>query len=179
MNRESAVDAALCRRTPNGNDDYPAHLHSSSLTSAWPSGTVGAGWNGILQTFHGAFSAAFFCSRSCCISPGFYGVEHIRSRKGPWLVSFDAQAAQPTMTIRQPALGIDGFRVVFDGANTNGLTSGEVRFDNPKLNAQSMDKTPESSQELKQKAFPRAVWGVHLSGFDVPPRCRDDEPAWP
>ena len=85
---------------------------------------------------------------------GFYGVEHIRSRKGPWLVSFDAQAAQPTMTIRQPALGIDGFRVVFDGANTNGLTSGEVRFDNPKLNAQSMDKTPESSQELKQKAFP-------------------------
>ena len=48
---------------------------------------------------------------------GFYGVEHIRSRKGPWLVSFDAQAAQPTITIRQPALGIDGFRVVFNGAN--------------------------------------------------------------
>ena len=85
---------------------------------------------------------------------GFYGVEHIRSRKGPWVVEFDAGAAQPMMTIRQPALGIDGFRVVFDGANTNGLTSGEVQFNNPKLNAQSMDKTPESSQELKQKSFP-------------------------
>ena len=85
---------------------------------------------------------------------GFYGVEHFRARKGPWVVAFDSQAAQPTMTIRQTALGIDGFRVVFDGVNTNGLTSGEVRFNNPKLNARAMDKTPESSQELKQKSFP-------------------------
>lgn len=85
---------------------------------------------------------------------GFYGVEHIRSRKGPWVVTFDAESAHPTMTIRQPALGIDGFQVVFKNSNTNGLTSGVVQFDNPKLNAQPMDKTPESSQELKQKAFP-------------------------
>ena len=84
---------------------------------------------------------------------GFYGLEHIRSRKGPWVVVFDVQATQPTMTIRQPALGIESFKVVFDNPNTNGLTSGRVRFDNPKLNAQSMEKTPESTQELKQKPF--------------------------
>ena len=57
------------------------------------------------------------------------------------------------MTIRQPALGIDGFRVVFEGADTNGLTSGELAFDDPGRNKQPMDRTPESSQELKQRAF--------------------------
>jgi len=44
--------------------------------------------------------------------------------------------------------------VVFDGADTNGLASGELTFDEPGRNAQPMDKTPESSQELKQKSFP-------------------------
>ena len=85
---------------------------------------------------------------------GFYGMEHFRGRKGPWVVAFDAKATEPTMTIRQPALGIDGFKIVFATPEANGLTSGEVRFNNPKLNAQPMDKTPESSQELKQKPFP-------------------------
>ncbi|MBT5621764.1 MAG: hypothetical protein HOJ65_13485, partial [Verrucomicrobia bacterium] len=47
---------------------------------------------------------------------GFYGMEHLRDRKGAWRVNFDTAAGGgPTMTIRQPALGIDGFRVVFDG----------------------------------------------------------------
>ena len=58
------------------------------------------------------------------------------------------------MTIRQPSLGIDDFRVVFEGARADGLASGEVTFDDPGRNAQPMDKTPESSQELKQKSFP-------------------------
>ena len=85
---------------------------------------------------------------------GFYGMEHLRDRKGPWQVSFDAAATGgPTMTIRQPALGIDGFRLVFEGADTNGLTSGEMAFDDPGRNKQPMDRTPESSQELKQRAF--------------------------
>ena len=86
---------------------------------------------------------------------GFYGIEHLRERKGPWQVSFDAAAVSgPVMTIRQSALGIDGFRVVFKGASADGLASGEVMFDEPGRNAQPMDKTPESSQELKQKSFP-------------------------
>ena len=85
---------------------------------------------------------------------GFYGMKHLRERKGPWRVNFDAAAAGgPTMTIYQPALGIDGFRVVFEGADTNGLTSGELVFDDPGLNAQPMDTTPESSRKLKQRAF--------------------------
>ena len=86
---------------------------------------------------------------------GFYGIEHLRERKGPWQVSFDpASVSGPTMTIRQPSLGIDDFRVVFEGARADGLASGEVTFDDPGRNAQPMDKTPESSQELKQKSFP-------------------------
>ena len=85
---------------------------------------------------------------------GFNGIEYLRERKGSWRGNFDAAAAGgPTMTIRQPALGIDGFRVVFEGASPAGLKSGGVAFDNPKLNAQPMDTTPESSQELKQRAF--------------------------
>ncbi|MED6314148.1 MAG: hypothetical protein VX704_03865, partial [Verrucomicrobiota bacterium] len=71
-----------------------------------------------------------------------------------WQVSFDAALANgPTMTIRQPSLGIDGFCVVFEGSSVDGLTSGEVTFDEPGRNAQPMDRTPESSQELKQKSF--------------------------
>ena len=85
---------------------------------------------------------------------GFYGMEHLREHKGPWRVNFDAVAAVgPTMTIHQPALGIDGFHVVFEGAGLDGLTSAGVVFDDPRLNAQPMDTTPESSQELKQRAF--------------------------
>ena len=85
---------------------------------------------------------------------GFYGMEHLRERKGPWRVNFDAAAVGgPTMIIHQRALGIDGFRVVFEGTSSGGLKSGGVVFDNPKLNGQSMDTTPESSQELKQRAF--------------------------
>ncbi len=85
---------------------------------------------------------------------GFYGMEHLRDRKGPWRVRFDPVAVGgPTLTIHQPALGIGGLRVVFEGASTKGLSSGEVVFDEPGLNAQPMDTTPESSRELKQRAF--------------------------
>ena len=84
---------------------------------------------------------------------GFYGFEHFRVRKGPWTVEFDLKSSSPTMKINQMALGIEDFKIIFEGVNTNGLTSGLVSFDNPKLNAQPMDKTPESSQELKQSAF--------------------------
>jgi len=101
------------------------------------------------------FLGGLFAGTLVLYLAGFYGIEHLRERKGPWRVSFDATATGgPTMTISQPALGIDGFRVVFDGADTNGLASGELTFDEPGRNAQSMDKTPESSQELKQKSFP-------------------------
>ena len=84
---------------------------------------------------------------------GFYGLEHIRDRKGPWTVDFDATASKPTISIDQRALGIKSFKIVFDDVNADGLASGKVSFNDPKLNAQPMDKTPESTQELKQKAF--------------------------
>ena len=101
-------------------------------------------WRGLLKLFVLTL-ALYVC--------GFYGLEHIRDRKGPWVVTFDANASQPTMTIDQMALGINSFKIIFENVNTNGLASGKVRFDDPILNAQPMDKTPESSQELKQRAF--------------------------
>ena len=101
-------------------------------------------WRGLLKLFVLTL-VLYIC--------GFYGLEHIRDRKGPWIVTFDASASKPTMTIDQMALGINSFKIIFENVNTNGLASGKVRFDDPILNAQSMDKTPESSQELKQRAF--------------------------
>jgi len=101
-------------------------------------------WRGLLKLFVLTL-VLYIC--------GFYGLEHIRDRKGPWIVTFDASASKPTMTIDQMALGINGFKIIFENVNTNGLASGKVRFDDPILNAQPMDKTPESSQELKQRAF--------------------------
>ena len=101
-------------------------------------------WRGLLKLFVLTL-VLYIC--------GFYGLEHIRDRKGPWIVTFDASASKPTMTIDQMALGINSFKIIFENVNTNGLTSGKVRFDDPILNAQPMDKTPESSQELKQRAF--------------------------
>ncbi len=101
-------------------------------------------WRGLLKLFMLTLVLYVF---------GFYGLEHIRDRKGPWIVTFDANASQPTMTIDQMALGINSLKVIFENVKTNGLASGKVRFDDPRLNAQPMDKTPESSQELKQRAF--------------------------
>ena len=48
---------------------------------------------------------------------GFYGLEHIRDRKGPWVVTFDAVASSPTMIIEQKALGINGFKIIFENVN--------------------------------------------------------------
>ena len=100
------------------------------------------------------FLGGFFGVTLLLYFVGFYGVEHLRERKGPWRVEFDAAATGgPTAIIHHRSLGIEGFRIVFEGASSGGLKSGVVVFDNPKLNARSMDTAPESSQELKQRSF--------------------------
>lgn len=47
---------------------------------------------------------------------GYHGIEHLRHRKGPWSVRFDAAPdGSPFAEISQPRLGIAGVRLVFVG----------------------------------------------------------------
>ena len=80
------------------------------------------------------FLGGFFGVTLLLYFVGFYGVEHLRERKGPWRVEFDAAATSgPTTIIHHRSLGIDGFRIVFEGASSGGLKSDVVVFVNPKL----------------------------------------------
>lgn len=63
----------------------------------------------------------------------FYSIEHIRYRKGPWIVRFQTDAAAtPAISISQPRLGITSATIVFQNEKillTNLKQS--VRFDRP------------------------------------------------
>lgn len=75
---------------------------------------------------------------------GFHGLEYLRVRKGPWEVSFQPGSTQPGSTngaavapavvIDQPALGIQGVKIVFHGEQTTNH-AGVVRFDGVKQEA--------------------------------------------
>lgn len=44
----------------------------------------------------------------------FYGIEHMRSRKGPWSVGYETDGnGRPTLVVNQPSLGISNVRIVF------------------------------------------------------------------
>src|SRR5258708_5713870 len=44
----------------------------------------------------------------------YYGIEHRRTRKGPWQVAFKrSETGEPTFVIDQPALGISNVRIQF------------------------------------------------------------------
>jgi hypothetical protein len=65
---------------------------------------------------------------------GFYGIEHLRHRQGPWRVLFVAdEHGTPAIEISQPALDIDSVSVVFQG-ETAGVSnlSDTVVFDVPR-----------------------------------------------
>ncbi len=64
---------------------------------------------------------------------GYYGLEHMRVRKGPWVVTFEpgpvgSAAGAPAMVVHQAALGISGVRLVFHDERATNL-AGTVRFD--------------------------------------------------
>lgn len=63
----------------------------------------------------------------------FYGIEHMRSRKGPWSVGFETDATgRPTLVVNQPGLGISDVRIVFaeESAPTN-FQAATVTFETP------------------------------------------------
>jgi hypothetical protein len=60
----------------------------------------------------------------------FYGLEYVRHRRGPWELSFraDAQGA-PHVLISQSALGLTEVKLVFHGEHATGVSGGPIRFD--------------------------------------------------
>lgn len=51
----------------------------------------------------------------------FYGLEHLRSRRGPWQVAFThSTAANPRIVIAQPSLRITNVQVTFQSAPSPG-----------------------------------------------------------
>jgi hypothetical protein len=45
----------------------------------------------------------------------FYGVEHLRTRHGPWRVAFTSEASVPVLVINEPQLGITNLKLTFPG----------------------------------------------------------------
>ncbi len=63
---------------------------------------------------------------------GFGVVQHWRTHRGPWEVTFFQTNGAPVLRIDQPALGLTGVHLVFPGTNTPGLVAPvRVRFDEP------------------------------------------------
>jgi hypothetical protein len=48
----------------------------------------------------------------------FYGIEHLRNRKGPWQVAFTTETNSPAIIITQPALKLHNVKIVFAQAAT-------------------------------------------------------------
>lgn len=62
---------------------------------------------------------------------GFIFDQHLRARRGPWVVEFTRAADQsPMIVIEQPALGIGGVRFIFPGETVESQSE-TVRFDVP------------------------------------------------
>lgn len=62
---------------------------------------------------------------------GFAFDQHLRHRRGPWVVAFDAAAAgRPAIVVSQPSLNISNLRIVFEGESATNAP-GTVAFDIP------------------------------------------------
>jgi len=64
----------------------------------------------------------------------FYGgIEHRRTRKGPWQVTFTNNAAgAPTLLINQPKLAITNLQITLAGETNGAGTNAVLIFDTPK-----------------------------------------------
>jgi hypothetical protein len=66
----------------------------------------------------------------------YHGIEHRRTRKGPWEVTFThTPAGDPAIFIVQPALAISNVQITFAGANflgSNALAGSQMTFAQPR-----------------------------------------------
>jgi hypothetical protein len=63
----------------------------------------------------------------------YFGIEHRRTRKGPWQVTFanDASGA-PALVINQPNVGVTNLQITFPG-ETNRIEKIEMAFSQPRV----------------------------------------------
>ena len=60
----------------------------------------------------------------------FYScIEEQRARKGPWQVVFETEDGKPVIVVSQPALRIQGVRVVFPSEDAGGNVAQRLSFD--------------------------------------------------
>jgi hypothetical protein len=57
----------------------------------------------------------------------YHGIEHRRTRKGPWQVAFTEHSGLPALEINQPALGLTNVQIVF--AKAAGATDSAIVTD--------------------------------------------------
>ena len=46
----------------------------------------------------------------------FFAIEHLRTRKGSWQVTFTTEGKTPVLVVNEPALGINQVKIVFPNA---------------------------------------------------------------
>jgi len=64
---------------------------------------------------------------------GFYGVEHLRHRKGPWSVDFVSTNQTPVIVVNQPVLGISGVTIILaEESVASSFTNSTVTFVDPR-----------------------------------------------
>jgi hypothetical protein len=77
----------------------------------------------------------FFATFGVCLVfyfATYFGIEHYRTRNGPWQIAFAADAGAPAIVINQPKLGIRNVKLTFPGAAASAdaaqtLTFGQAR----------------------------------------------------
>jgi hypothetical protein len=63
---------------------------------------------------------------------GFFLDQHLRSRRGPWEVTFQREpSGEPSLLIRQPSLGISNLVLVLSGEPATNAAPATIRFDTP------------------------------------------------
>lgn len=59
-----------------------------------------------------------FVASAALYALGFATLEHLRHRKGPWVVEFQTDPqGRPALLVRQPRVGIEAFTLHFSGTN--------------------------------------------------------------
>ena len=64
---------------------------------------------------------------------GYSGIEHRRTRKGPWHVTFTRDASgTPALLVNQPTLGITNVQFTFPGATSTDAAPVTLAFEQPR-----------------------------------------------
>ncbi len=82
--------------------------------------------SGMLKHFFFAFLIAI-----AVYAVSYYGIEHSRTKNGPWQITFTNEAATPTLIINEPQHDITNLKIIFprESSTNEALT---LTFDQPR-----------------------------------------------